>query len=478
MTNSEQSLSGEPQLKKTLTPLTLWGLGVGYVIAGEYFGWNIGLAKGGTFGMLIAFALVTTMYITFVFSYTELACAIPRAGGVFVYAGRALGPAWGYLGGIAQSVEFVFATPAIAAAIGGYLVRWFPDIPPTTFAIGAYLIFTALNIWGVQQTAIFELVVTVLAVAALLLFACVAAPHFEFANLTANAWPNGWSGALAAIPFAIWFFLAIEAVANAAEEARNPGRDVKIGFGAAITTLVLLACIVLFLSVGIGGWERVVFEESDITQQASGALTIDPAAQPSDAPLPLALGQIMAPTNIISRVIVGVGLLGFIASFNGIILAAGRSLFEMGRVGFLPRATGHVHPATNTPVIALLINMAIGIVAICFLDTAGLITMSAFGAVTLYIISMVALLRLRKLEPDLERPYKTPFYPLFPLAALIIAVFCFVTMLYYNYDVAEGPITSYSVWYVGFIVASFGYYFVVVKPGLTKHDLSQFKRLS
>ena len=69
----------------------LWGLGVGYVISGMYFGWNLGLPQGGTGGLAIATAFIIILYITFTFSYTELACAIPKAGGVFDYATRALG---------------------------------------------------------------------------------------------------------------------------------------------------------------------------------------------------------------------------------------------------------------------------------------------------------------------------------------------------------------------------------------------------
>ena len=108
MTKSSDAAQSDPvsqdeslHLKKALGPVTLWGLGVGYVISGEYFGWNLGLREGGTFGLLAAFLVVTTMYVTFVFSYAELACAIPRAGGVFVYGVRGLGLAAGYLGGIA-----------------------------------------------------------------------------------------------------------------------------------------------------------------------------------------------------------------------------------------------------------------------------------------------------------------------------------------------------------------------------------------
>ena len=97
----------------------LWGLGVGYVISGMYFGWNLGLEQGGTLGLAIATFFIIVMYITFTFSYTELACAIPKAGGGFDYANRALGKDWGFIVGMAQNIEFIFAPPAIAFAIPG-----------------------------------------------------------------------------------------------------------------------------------------------------------------------------------------------------------------------------------------------------------------------------------------------------------------------------------------------------------------------
>jgi ethanolamine permease len=111
------SAAGEGALQKSLGPVMLWGLGVGYVISGEYFGWNLGLPLGGTYGMLGATLLVTVLYVAFILSYAELACAIPRAGGAFVYAEHAFGPFVGFLTGLAQVIEFVFAPPAIAMAI-------------------------------------------------------------------------------------------------------------------------------------------------------------------------------------------------------------------------------------------------------------------------------------------------------------------------------------------------------------------------
>src|ERR1700744_644196 len=135
------------QMRRTLGPWMLWGLGVGYVISGMYFGWNLGLAEGGTAGLAIATAAAILLYITFTFSYTELACAIPRAGGVFDYATRGLNRDLGFVAGVAQLVEFLFAPPAIAAAIGAYFTIFFPGVPVQAIAIAAYLFFTALNIY-------------------------------------------------------------------------------------------------------------------------------------------------------------------------------------------------------------------------------------------------------------------------------------------------------------------------------------------
>src|SRR5918995_5944593 len=141
MTN-EPAHSANPQLKRTLGPLMLWGLGVGYVISGMYFGWNLGLEKGGTAGMAIATLVITLMYVTFTFSYAELACAIPKAGGVFDYANKAYGKHVGFIAGMAQNIEFIFAPPAIAFAIGAYFNLFFSNIPILAIAIFAYVAFT------------------------------------------------------------------------------------------------------------------------------------------------------------------------------------------------------------------------------------------------------------------------------------------------------------------------------------------------
>ncbi|HWW38864.1 ethanolamine permease [Pedobacter sp.] len=408
-------------LKKTLSPFMLWGLGVGYVISGMYFGWNLGLEKGGAGGMAIATIVIMVMYVTFTFSYAELACAIPKAGGVFDYANRAMGKNIGFIAGIAQIVEFILAPPAIAFAIGAYFNAFFPQVPILSSAIAIYFVFTALNVYGVKAAASFEVIITVLAVGELLLFSGIALPKFEMANLQRNSFPNGWGGVFAAIPFAIWFFLGIEGIANVAEETKNPQKDISKGFGWAIFTLAIL-CVLIFISAtGISGWEAIVYKNG-----VSG--------ETSDSPLPLALARITGSNHLMYHLLITVGLFGLVASFHGLILAAGRSTYEMGRVHNIPAFLGKISPRFHTPANALLGNMVIGILALLSGKTSEIIIVSVFGALTLYIISMISIILLRKQEPGLHRPFRTPFYPVFPVVSLVIAVVSILAMFIYSFQ--------------------------------------------
>ncbi len=431
-----------PALKRSLSPFLLWGLGVGYVISGMYFGWNLGLEQGGTGGLAIATFFIIILYTTFTFSYAELAAAIPKAGGVFDYAHRALGRDLGFIAGMAQNIEFIFAPPAIAFAVGAYFNLFFPNIPVLSIAVFAYILFTALNIYGVRAAALFELVITMLAVGELLLFTGITLPHFEMKNIQHNAFPHGWQGILAAVPFAIWFFLGIEGVANTAEEVVQPQRTLLLGFGSAILTLVVLCVLIFISSIGVSGWEAIVYK-------ADGSS--------SDSPLPLALSYITGSNHLLYHLLITIGLFGLIASFHGLILSAGRSTYEFGKVKFAPSFLGKIHSRFKTPSNALLVNMVLGMIALFSGKTNEIITLSVFGALTLYIISMVSLLSLRKKEPGLARPFLVPLYPLFPITALVIASIAIIAMTIYNLKLA--------LFYILLMALSFGFFKLLKKQG-------------
>jgi ethanolamine permease len=420
--------AGGPQsLKKVLGPLQLWGIAVGLVISGEYFGWSYGWNSAGTLGFLCATVLVAAMYATFIFSFTELSTAIPHAGGPFAYARRAFGPFGGFIAGFATLVEFVFAPPAISLAIGAYLNVQFPSVDPKMIALGAYVVFIALNWVGVSIAATFELFVTLLAIFELLLFMGIVAPGWSMANFVANGWAgqNEFSGValagiFASIPFAIWFFLAIEGAAMAAEEARDPKRTIPVAYVAGILTLLALAFGVMIFAGGVGDWRQI----SNIND-----------------PLPQAMKAVVGEKSGWLHMLVWIGLFGLIASFHGIIMGYSRQIFALARAGYLPRYFAALSPRFQTPHRALLAGGVIGVVAI-FSDewisfggqtlTANIVTMSVFGAIVMYIMSMASLFKLRKSEPLLERPYRAPFYPVFPAIALALGVLCLGAMVWFN----------------------------------------------
>jgi len=413
-------------LKATLNGWHLWGLAVGLVISGEYFGWSYGWDKAGTLGFLVTSILIAVMYTTFIFSFTELTTSIPHAGGPFAYARRAFGQKAAYVAGFATLVEFVFAPPAIAMAIGAYLNVQFPAVDPKTFAMGAYLIFVMLNIVGVRIAATFELFVTILAIVELLVFMGVVSPGFSLANFVAHGWSGqdtfsiaSVSGIVAAIPFAIWFFLAIEGVAMAAEEAQDPRRTIPKAYIAGILTLVSLAIGVMVFAGGAGDWKAL----SNIND-----------------PLPQAMKMIVGENSGWLHMLVWIGLFGLIASFHGIILGYSRQIFALARAGYMPKYFGVVNEKFKTPHRAIIAGAVVGVLAIAGDEfqfagmtlTANLITMSVFGAIVMYIVSMMSLFKLRQKEPRLDRPFKAIAYPIFPAIALVLAGISLVTMIYFN----------------------------------------------
>lgn len=434
------------QLKPTLGTLHLWGIAVGLVISGEYFGWSYGWGIAGTLGFLVTTLLIATMYTSFIFSFTELTTAIPHAGGPFAYSRRAFGETGGLIAGMATLIEFVFAPPAIAMAIGAYLNVQYPQLDPKYAAVGAYLVFMTLNILGVKIAAMFELCVTLLAVFELLVFMGVVSPGFSFSNFVANGWAGhdefdgaAITGIFAAIPFAIWFFLAIEGAAMAAEEAKDPKRTIPKAYVAGILTLVFLALGVMVMAGGVGDWRTL----SDIND-----------------PLPQAMKMVVGEHSNWMHMLVWIGLFGLIASFHGIILGYSRQFFALARAGYLPQSLAKLS-RFQTPHRAVIAGGVIGMLAVLsdgMFDlqgmslTAAMITMAVFGAIVMYIMSMLSLFRLRRTEPDLVRTYRAPGYPLIPAVALALSLVCLVAMVWFNPVIATLFVLLMAIGYVYFMM--------------------------
>lgn len=408
----------EAHLSRVLGPLHLWALAVGLVISGNYFGWSYGMESGGPMGLLYALIPVTLFYVTFMLSYSELATMIPHAGVPSAYARRAMGTFGGYMNGISCLIEFVFAPPAIALAVGGYIENLsggaFGQIP---VAICAYFLFIFINYLGMKTSARFELIVTLIALGGLLIFWVSAAPSFSWERI--GTLKNGSEGVMGAVTFAIWFYLAMEGGAMAAEEMIHPQKDIPKGFLSGCGTLMVMGVLTLLMTAGIADYTVLM---------------------KLDFPLPAALEGAFGQGSTIAKLVNVIGLFGLIASLHGIIVGYSRQTYAMARTGYLPKFLARVSPKTHAPFWALLIPGLFGIVPIALglIDksyaaglTATMITISVFGSIAMYIVSLLALFILRSKEPGLKRPFKVS-YPLVPAISLVLAFFCLYCVIAYG----------------------------------------------
>ena len=409
----------------------LAGLGVAYVISGDFAGWNFGLAEGGWGGLLIAMILMATMYTCMVFGLAELSSAMPVTGGGYGFARRALGPFGGFATGTAILIEYAIAPAAIVVFIGGYVeaLGLFGIQSGWPVYLFFYAIFVGIHLIGVGEALRVIFVITAIAVVALIAFVIGMIPQFDVANLTDIAptgaagasefIPFGYAGILAAFVYGIWFFLAIEGVPLAAEETRNPTRDMPRGIIVGMLVLLLFAALILFTAPG-----------------GAGAGPIDG----SDNPLPKALSAAYGGGTVLGSFVNYVGLAGLIASFFSIIYAYSRQLFALSRAGYLPRALS-VTGGRKTPYIALIVPGLIGfLLAAITEDGAKMINIAVFGATVSYVLMMLAHIVLRYREPELERPYRTPGGVVTTGVALVLAVAAVVATFFV--DVGAAAITA------------------------------------
>ena len=386
--------------------LLLAGLGVSYVISGDYSGWNFGLAQGGFGGLLIAGVVIAGMYLAMVLGMAEMSSALPAAGGGYTFARRALGPWGGFATGTAILIEYAIAPAAIATFIGAYVesLGLFGITDGWWVYLAAYLLFIGIHLAGVGEALKVMFVITAIALAGLVIFAVSAIGSFDAANLTdiaptdaagaSSFLPFGYLGIWAAVPFAIWFFLAIEGVPLAAEEAKEPERNVPKGIIAAICVLLITAATVLFLVPGAGGAA---------------------AMSESGNPLVEALGD-----STMATVVNYIGLAGLIASFFSIIYAYSRLLFALSRAGYLPRVISVVN-SRKAPTLALVVPGVIGFVLSLTGQGAMLLNMAVFGAALSYVLMMISHIVLRVREPGMPRPYRTPGGIITTSFALVVA---------------------------------------------------------
>src|SRR5918996_1623370 len=256
---ADQDYFDKRRLRRHAGVWSLWALGVAAVISGDFFGWNFGLAYGFG-GLLVATLVVTVMYFGLCFSIAEMSPALPHTGGAYSFGRSAMGPWGGFTTVVAETIEYVITPAVIVVGIGSYMSTIADDLlgfdlaDPLWWAV-FYVIFVGLNYVGVEASFRFTVFICLLSLAILAVFFVGSLTELDFTAMaidTQGGWfPDGVPGIFYALPFAIWFYLAIEELPLAAEESADPKRDIPRGTMYGLLTLVITGFLVLFLNAGI-----------------------------------------------------------------------------------------------------------------------------------------------------------------------------------------------------------------------------------
>ncbi|MBA3476382.1 MAG: amino acid permease [Actinobacteria bacterium] len=437
---------------------SLWALGVAAVISGDFFGWNFGLAYGFG-GLLVATIVVTVMYFGLCYSIAEMSPALPHTGGAYSFARSAMGPWGGFTTGVAETIEYVITPAVIVVGIGSYMNSISDDLFGFTMSqpiwwVLFYAIFVGLNYIGVEASFRFTVGICLVSLAILVIFYAGALTELDFTRWAIDS-QGGWftegiPGIFYALPFAIWFYLAIEELPLASEESADPKRDIPRGTMWGLVTLVVTGFLILFLNSGI--------------EPGSKGL--------EDSGEPLLDGFKTIFGDGTSASLLGLAAVaGLVASFHTIIFAYGRNIFSLSRAGYYPHPLSVTHGTRQTPHVALILGAVIGWIAAYILYKwgtgtvgAALLSMAVFGAVISYFMQSVSFVMLRRKLPDIDRPYRSPVGEWGAIVAGVIALVSLVA-LFWNDDYRPG-VYGVALFYVVAIAyfAAMGRHRLVLSP--------------
>ncbi|PKA39908.1 amino acid ABC transporter permease [Rhizobium sullae] len=443
-------------LRRHAGVFSLWALGVGAVISGDFSGWNLGFAVGGWGGMFIGTILITIMYLGLTYSIAEMSPALPHTGGAYSFARTAFGPWGGFITGVAENIEYVLTPAVVVFFIGSYLTGIFGTplgFQPAWWLIG-YIVFVGLNVRGVELSFNVTVIVTLIALAILAFFFVSAVPFMDFGKYAMNIGvdpttgtavelpdgggpflPFGVYGVLASMPFAVWLFLAIEQLPLAAEESVDPRRDMPRGIMLGMFTLIATGFLVLIINPAI----------------PSGAFKLGSSGEPILDGFRAIYGTGWA------KILALFAVAGLIASFHAIIFAFGRQIYSLSRAGYFPHFLSVTHGAHKTPNTALIAGSLVGflvMLAVWFTqggEQAGsfiggvLLNMAVFGAMFSYLLQGLTFIQLRRAFPNIERPYRSPFgVP----GAVLTVVIALVTIFFQLTDpLYQKGVIGVAIWY-------------------------------
>jgi len=423
---------GNSGLKRTLSATNLIALGIGAIIGTGIFVITGTVAANNAGPALMLSVIISGVGCIFAgLCYAEFAAMIPIAGSAYTYAYATLGEFLAWFIGWDLILEYMFAASTVAVGWSGYFVSFLKDfglvIPPKLCmapvdyidgwvatgglinfpAVFIILIITTILVIGIKETASFNNIIVVIKLAVILLFIGFGISYIDTANWTPLIPENtgkfenfGWTGVLTGAGIIFFAYIGFDAVSTAAQEARNPQRDLPIGIMGS-----LLICTVLYVAVSAVLTGMVNYRELDVA-----------------APIALAIDKTGSALMWL-RPLVKIGAIAGLSSVILVMLMGQpRIFFTMAHDGLLPKAFASVHKKFRTPHVTTILCGSVAAILAGMFPIHILSQLVSIGTLMAFTIVCASIIILRKTQPDIKRPFRTPWVPLVPILGMIICL--------------------------------------------------------
>jgi APA family basic amino acid/polyamine antiporter len=430
--------AGQPTLRRALGPLNLTALGIGSVIGtGIFVLTGTAASQNAGPGLVISMIIAAAGCAFAGLCYAELASMIPAAGSAYTYAYASSGQFVAWIIGWDLILEYALSGSTIAVGWSGYFVSFLHDLglalppeltcAPSIVAVtpsgamvpGVFnlpaavivLLVTALLVIGIRQSADTNTVLVVIKTSVLILFVALGAAYVRRENLTPFIPPNtgefghfGWSGVFRGAAIMFFAYVGFDAVSTAAQEARNPARDMPIGILAS-----LVVCTILYIAVAVVLIGIVPYQKLNVAD-------------------PIAVGIDATGLKWFSPVVKISALFGLFSTILVQLLGQTRIFFAMSRDGLLPEVFGRVHPRFRTPYLSTILVGVVVAIAAGLLPIGVLSQLVSIGSLLAFVLVCIGVIVLRRTAPDVPRPFRTPGLPWVPVLGALICIVQMVSL--------------------------------------------------
>lgn len=390
---------GDTGLKRELGLLRATMMGVGASIcAGVFVMLGRATAMAGP-AIIVVLLLCGLVNLLTMCSFCELGAALPRAGGEYTFVKTAFGGLMAFVTGWFEWISEMFyaALMAIGSAV---LLSYFIPVNTTITAIVLVFVFTLINIRGAKETGTVATVLALTLLAALVMFIVAGFQHGFRADAFHPFAPNGVFGVIGATAYIFIVYLGAEDIVAAQGEIKDPSKNIPRAILLSAGILIAVYCTIAYVAVGI------------VSPEVLGEVS---------TPLAFVAERSMGWVGAV--VITVAGIVAALSSLNTAIMAQSRVAYAMSRDGYFPKPLSKIHSRFGTPHAAVFVGSVFTLMfaSVGVVDLAGYA--ADFGFLVGFCLVNLSLIRLRRVQPYLKRPFKTPLYPLTPILGIVASVF-------------------------------------------------------